>query len=336
MSAAPGSSLLARYAGIVCDLDGVVYRGPEAIPGAIDSLNALTSPVIYATNNASRTPHDVAAHLSQLGLRVSESDVLTSSMAGAAEIAGRFPAGSRILAIGGPGVAIALRDAGLEPVAAPEPDVVAVLQGYGPDVRARELADAAYVIGGGALHVATNTDLTLPTERGPAPGNGSFVQCVVNASGVAPVVVGKPFAALYLLSTQALGLSPEHVLGVGDRLETDIEGATAAGMDGALVLTGVHGARDAALADPTARPRWIIGELAELHAPYDEPVTGADGVVTCGQARARLDGDQLTVDGSADPRELMRAGVAAVWRYLDSGGDPARARVLTEQFPDRV
>ena len=263
-------SLVARYAAVVCDLDGVVYRGPSAVPHAVEVLGSVSVPVLYATNNASRSPDDVAAHLRELGLACTPEAVATSSQAGAWLLADRLPAGSRVLAVGGAGVATALTEAGLarvRPVDAADVTVDAVLQGYGPDVTASDLAEVAYAVQAGATWVASNTDGTLPTDRGVAPGNGSLVAAVERAVGAPPhLVAGKPGPPLYLLCAQRLDLPPGRLLAVGDRLDTDIEGAVAAGMDSLLVLTGVDDLRACLEAPANRRPTWVAPDLRGLLA----------------------------------------------------------------------
>lgn len=329
-------SLVSAYRGIVCDLDGVIYRGPSMVPGADEAMAALPVPVVYATNNASRPPAEVAEHLNRLGVHTTTEAVVNSSMAGADHLAGLLEPGARVLAIGGDGVVEALTRAGLTPVRDARDGVVAVLQGYGPQVSALDLAEAAYAVATQAHWVATNTDLTLPTERGIAPGNGSLVGCVQIATGRTPTVVGKPEAPLYLMSCRALGLEPPAVLGVGDRLETDIAGASAAGMDSALVLTGVHGARDAALADGPLRPTFIIGTLAELCHPYAAPQPVVDGF-RCGSTTALVRGDELTFASEGVVAiEAIRAGLATIWAARDAGATPARVSTLLAALPDRV
>ena len=329
--------LLTAYRGVVCDLDGVVYRGPAAVPGAVAALTALAIPVVYATNNASRPPEAVAEHLRELGLAAGPETVVNSSMAGAAELAASLPAGSTVLAVGGAGVALALAEAGLSPVTHAREPVAAVLQGFGPEVRAADLAEAAYAIAGGARWVATNVDLTLPTDRGIAPGNGSLVRCVELATGQTPHVVGKPEAPLYLMSCQVLGLDPSQVLAVGDRLETDISGAYAAGMASALVLTGVHGVRDAAIAPVPERPTFVISDLGELASPY-AAVTRQEGGFACGNTRVRVTGGHLEIDAGANARpiESVRAGLAAIWSAIDAEADIELGRALAAYLPDRV
>lgn len=250
-------------AAVVCDLDGVVYRGPDAVPYAVEALRALSVPVLYATNNASRAPAVVAAHLCELGLEANADDIVTSAQAGAAAIAQRVP-GGRVLAVGGEGVAIALRERGLEPTQTAR-DCDAVLQGYGRDVSAADLAEASYAIAAGAWWVATNTDATIPNERGVGPGNGALVAAVQMAVERPPDrVVGKPFPDLYVVAADRLGLAAERILAVGDRLDTDIEGAIRAGMPSALVLTGVDSAAAGRAAPAQRRPSVIIEDLRGL------------------------------------------------------------------------
>lgn len=309
-------ALVSQYDGLVCDLDGVVYAGPGAIPHAVEALNALRTPVVFATNNASRTPGDVGDHLRSLGVRTTDEMVLTSSLAAAHALAADLPQGSEVLAVGGPGVAAALRLVGLQPRSTrDEGRPVAVLQGYGADVTATDLAVAAHVVRAGARWVATNDDLTLPTERGPAPGNGSLVRAVRLAVDVDPEVIGKPYPPMYAMAARVLGARPDRVLAVGDRLETDIEGAVATGLASALVLTGVHGPADAAAAPPTRRPVHVLEDLRGLHEPYPEGRRDGDWFVR-GRARARV-ADTLEVVGSG--MDGLRAGLDAVWAAVDAG-----------------
>jgi glycerol-1-phosphatase len=278
-------ALVTRYTAVVCDLDGVVYRGPTAVPHAVEVLGGLEVPVLYATNNASRSPSEVAGHLRDLGLDCTPDAVATSSQAGAWLLADRLAPGSPVLAVGGAGVATALRESGLRPVLPAEAardQVDAVLQGYGPAVTASDLAEAAYAVEGGATWVATNTDGTLPTDRGVAPGNGSLVAAVERAVGQPPhLVAGKPAPPLYLLCAQRLDLPVDRVLAVGDRLDTDIEGAVAAGMDSLLVLTGVDDLRACLDAPPQRRPTWVAPDLRALLADPDD---GEHGLVALADA----------------------------------------------------
>lgn len=330
-------SLIEDYDGIVCDLDGVVYRGHEAVPHAVESLlSALAAgvPVAYATNNASRTPAEVAAHLDALGLPGPCARVVTSAQAAARLVAQRCPVGSRVLAVGGPGVALAIEEAGLHAVS-PHADrstepVQAVVQGYGAQVGWTDLAEVAYAVQAGAFWVATNIDSTLPTERGLAPGNGALVAAVRLAVDMDPAVVGKPNTPLYELSASLLGTDIGRTLAIGDRLDTDIAGATAAGMDSLFVFGGVHRWIDVAGAEPAARPRYIATDLRSLQSVYAGPVPDSiDGSRwRCGEASAWVsEAGELVVAQGGTVNERSRAALMAVWKARDVRGstiDPRR------------
>lgn len=331
-------SLVSRYAAVVCDLDGVVYRGPEAVDHAVGALGELSVPIVYATNNASRPPGEVAAHLSDLGLTVKARDVVTSSQAGAAELAARLPEGAVVLAVGGPGVREALTSTGLRVVLPPdvndvdETPVSGVLQGYGATVSASDLAEAAYAVSAGALWVATNTDQTLPTHRGTAPGNGTLVAAVATATGAEPTVVGKPYAPLYRLCAERLGMDVAGLLAVGDRLDTDIAGAVAAGMDSALVLTGVDSVTTLALADARMRPTYLLEDLRDLAQEY-RPAETDYSWWTCGGDRRRIADGTWEVASKGTDLEAARAGVAALHESLDLGElSPADVRRLVSDI----
>ena len=203
--------------------------------------------------------------------------------------------------------------------------MAAVLQGYGPGVCAADLAEAAYAVEDGAVWVATNTDATLPTDRGTAPGNGTLVGAVERAVGRPPdEVAGKPSPPLYLMCAQRHDAGPETVLAVGDRLETDIEGAGAAGMDSALVLTGVHGLRDALLAPPPRRPTYLLPDLRQLAEPLS-PGRVEDGWGVAGAG----DG------GSARPAGRPTAR-AATWRTSSPASTPGMPRSMPVPSPRRI
>ncbi len=309
-----------RYAALVCDLDGVVYRGPAAIEHAVGALTAARRPIQYATNNASRTPEDVAAHLRELGLAAGPDDVATSAEAGASALREALGAGATVLAVGGPGVAAALADAGLRAVRSVRSDEVAgVLQGYGPQVTTADLAEAAHAVQRGARWVATNLDLTLPTQWGTAPGNGTMVAAVRPACGRDPHhVVGKPYAALYLLCAQRLGQDSDAILAIGDRLDTDIEGAAAAGMDSLLVLTGVSTLGEAATAPAHSRPTYVARDLRSLHE--DLPPARRDGQDwVCGQDRGRIVDGGWTSASAGTTAQRMTNRLHAAYEAQDAG-----------------
>ncbi len=296
--------LIDEYRGVVCDLDGVVYRGADAVGHAVEVLDLLRQEgvgLVFATNNASRPPADVARQLEDLGLTVETGGVVTSAQAGASRLAAELQPGSAVLAVGGLGVAEALTAVGLAP-SRTAVGARAVLQGYGPDVTASDLAEASYAVAAGATWVATNRDPTLPTEYGVAPGNGALVDAVAQATGLQPVVVGKPQAPLYELSLVRLGLRASETLAVGDRLDTDIAGARAAGLDSLWVLTGVEDLTSLVSAPHHVAPSFVALDLRALTRPAAR-VHRADGWWVCDDARLRVDlhaqRDEVSVRGVA-------------------------------------
>ena len=323
---------------MVCDLDGVVYRGPNAVPHAVEALRTApcrcSTPRTTRRDRLRRLPPTCATS----GLKAVADDVVTSSQAGAHCLAGRLPAGSAVLAVGGEGVAQALSERGLTATRAAaagpgsEGGFAAVLQGYGAKVTAADLAEAAYAVQHGALWVATNTDPTLPTDRGTAPGNGSLVAAVAQATGQEPIVVGKPHGTLYLLCAERVHHDPRQLLAVGDRLDTDIAGAVETGMDSALVLTGVDTPASLATAPASMRPTYLLEDLRGLHTAYLPATSEADGWWACGTHRRRIVAGHWESEGMPGaPVESLRAAIAAVHAAVDDadlGGDDARRLVL--------
>ena len=303
-------SLISAYRGVICDLDGVVYRGSQAVPGAVASLNSVIADrvgVVFATNNASRSPAAVGDHLRQLGLRREGWSVVTSAQAAASYLAGRLAQETPVLAVGGPGVAQALTEAGLTPVSASDGSrlagVAAVVQGAGQDVSWRDLAEVGYLAQAGAIWVATNLDSTVPTSRGRAPGNGAFVAAVRTTTSASPHVTGKPEAALFDLARSRLGTDAGDTIVVGDRLETDIEGARAAGLDSMFVLGGASSLGDLAFAAERLRPTYVAFDLCGLLTP---------GV-------QRLPEPSVVVRQAVDRQLLLQAVVSAAWAARDDG-----------------
>ncbi|SEW16635.1 HAD-hyrolase-like [Austwickia chelonae] len=199
--------------------------------------------------------------------------------------------------------------------------VAAVLQGYGREVNWADLAEAAYAIAEGAIWVASNTDLTIPTARGIAPGNGSLVGAVRQAVAIDPFVVGKPQTALYELSASVLGGALADTLAVGDRLDTDIEGANKTGIDSLFVLTGVNDIADVVMAPTLLRPRYIASDLRALSNPYEEPAVQCDRsqvTARCTDAEVVIAADG-TMTASGEPEAAMRAFVSAAWKARDTG-----------------
>jgi len=265
------TEVIAGHDLVIFDLDGVLYLGDQVVPGATEAtkrLRELGIPAAYATNNASRLARDVAALLTSLGIPAAEDEVITSSRASARLLAQRLPAGAAVLVVGASALEEEVRAVGLRPVATAEDAPSVVLQGYGPDVGWKHLAEASVAIRAGASWVATNADRTLPSPRGPLPGNGSLVAALATALGRQPdTVVGKPDPGLFVAAARERGASRPLV--VGDRLDTDIEGAVRAGMDSLLVLTGVSQLADVRAAAPEHRPTYVTEDLSGLFADRD-------------------------------------------------------------------
>jgi len=314
----------ASYDVALLDLDGVVYSGPDPIDGAVDALAAARKAglrLAFVTNNASRSPSAIAEHLTRLGVPARSADVVTSAQAAATLIANRFPAGSPVLVAGSNGLRLAVRERGLRPVSLAADHPVAVVQGYAPDMNYGLLAEAGVAVRDGAFYVATNSDSTLPTPRGPQPGNGSLLQVIITATGTRPVVAGKPETPLHAEAVARTGA--RNPLVVGDRLDTDIEGAVRGGADAMLVMTGVTAARDAVLAPPGRRPTYVAADLGGLLER--QPAIGPRGQAPKGRSRAPADGEtiespaRLAGPGGAAARAFRSGGWLARW---PGGSDP--------------
>ena len=314
--------LIAGYDALLLDLDGVVYLGRGAVPGAPESLSRAAERGVrlaYVTNNASRTPAAIADHLAALGVPATPEDVVTSAQAAARLVAERVPAGSPVLVVGGMGLRQALRARGLRPVSTAAENPVAVVQGMSPDLSYPLLAEGVLAVRRGAWFVATNGDHTMPTQRGELPGNGSMVRVIATATGVEPVMAGKPEPPLHRESILRTGA--RRPLIVGDRLDTDIAGANRAGADSLLVLTGVTTPLDVLTAEPIHRPTHIAADLRGLHRPAATPVRDGSGW-RCGGWLARWADGRLHLDreaAAADPIDGLRASCAAVWEGVGAG-----------------
>lgn len=316
----PARSLLEGVELVLADLDGVVYRGPSAIPYAVESINAINSAVrvAYVTNNASRTDAVVAAHLRELGLAAEPDDVVTSPQAAVTLLKELVPEASTILVVGGDGLVDEVTKGGFSVTRSALDSPAAVIQGFSPEVGWTQLAEAAFALGGegttGDLPwVATNTDWTIPQARGTAPGNGTLVSAVHTAVGRLPTVAGKPEVAIFHEAFERFGTRAAVM--IGDRLDTDILGANRAGIPSILVLTGIDQAKQVLAAVPNERPTYILDDLRQLHEPYPETVTSEVAGITrtiVGEATVRREGDRLIVEGGSGV-DLLRAGAAAIW-----------------------
>ncbi|OEJ50902.1 HAD-IIA family hydrolase [Streptomyces agglomeratus] len=320
---ASARALKEAYDTALLDLDGVVYAGGEAIAHAVDALGVARDGgmhLAYVTNNALRTPDAVAEHLTELGVPAEASDVITSAQAVARLIADQVPAGSRVLVVGGDGLRVALRERGLVPVESADDDPAAVVQGYGgPDLAWGRFAEASYAVARGVPWFASNTDLTIPGARGIAPGNGAAVEVVRIATGAEPRVAGKPLPPMHRETILRTGA--ERPLVVGDRLDTDIEGANVGGVDSLLVLTGVTDAAQLLAAAPKYRPTYVDADLRGLLTGQPEvaEAAGADGGFVCGGWTAAVRDGELVAEGEGAALDGLRALCAAAWTYAGDG-----------------
>ncbi len=254
-------AIVDHYRGIALDIDGVLMRGAAAIPGAaaaLEDLRARGLPVAFVTNNARRTPEEIAGWLGAAGMPAEADAVVTSALAAAALL----EPGTRCLVIGMAGLRCALEARGCTLVREPgETDAVVV--GLDEDLTYDALRRATLALAQGAHFVGTNADVTLPVQGGVAwPGNGAILAALTAATGREPLIAGKPRRPLFDAAARRLGAEPR--LFVGDRVETDIAGAAAAGWDTALVLTGVSTRADAETAEPP--PDHVLADLRGLLA----------------------------------------------------------------------
>lgn len=300
------------YDAVLLDLDGTVVLGAVAVPGAPEVVNELRRSgtlVQFITNNAARGSEQVAEHLTALGIRTAPDEVLTSGQAAVAVLATELPAGAAVLVVGTEALVAAVRAVGLRPVSKACERPAAVVQGHSSETGWARLAEACLAIRAGAVWVACNVDRTLPTERGLLPGNGAMVAALRAATDREPAVAGKP--ARPLLDTAVNRTGAQRALVVGDRLDTDIAGACAAGLDSLLVLSGVADAAALLAAPPGQRPVHLGADLRVLRGPLEKTrIRARPGW------RADSDGSTVALHGDGtvgDPFDALRTLCAAWW-----------------------
>lgn len=304
-------TLAQEYDCLLLDLDGTVFRGHVLTEDAVESLDKAQGRKMFITNNASRSAAEVAKHLQDLGLDVTADGVVTSAHTAARVLAAQLPPESRVLVVGTESLAAEIAAAGLRPVRLWQDKPDAVVQGHSTETGWTILTEAALAIRAGALWVAANADLTLPTERGLVPGNGSMVAALKAATDAEPQVAGKPAPTLM---EDALARGDFRApLVVGDRLDTDIAAANAAELPSMMVLTGVNSVRDAVHAIPEQRPTYIGYDLRSLHQD-------ADVLAVAPQPAWHIETDDLSVtvstgrnDAADDGLSVVRAVASAVW-----------------------
>jgi HAD superfamily hydrolase (TIGR01450 family) len=317
-------ALLAAYDAVLFDLDGTVYHGARVIPGAPETVRAARehgTPVRFVTNNASKAPAEVVEHLVGLGMPAEADEVHTSAQAGVQLLKERLEPGAEVLVVGTGSLAAEVAGAGLKPVRENGDDVQAVVQGHSPDNTWAALAEACLAIRAGALWVACNVDATLPSERGLLPGNGSMVAALRTATDVEPLVAGKPEPLLF--ETAARSADARRPLVVGDRLDTDIAGAVAAGIDSLVVLSGVATPKQLIEAGPAERGTYLAKDLTALTEPAEDLKIGPRPGWT-----VTVENETLAATGDGDDLDLLRALCHAAWASgVTAVGEDAKARL---------
>lgn len=252
---------LPRLKGLLIDLDGVVYHGDHRVAGALEFFTYLRkagTPFLLITNNSTLRPGQYVEKLARMGIEIQESEVLGSAGATAQYLTHAAPPNARVFVIGEEGLRAAIAEAGFELAEAGE-DVRYVVVGLDRAFDYRKLTLAVNFVRNGAAFIGSNPDTTLPMPDGVIPGAGSFQAAIAAASGVTPLVIGKPEPTMFLMGTERLGLSPPEVAMIGDRLDTDIVGGSRAGVVTVMVLTGVSTAAD--VERSPIKPDFLFADL---------------------------------------------------------------------------
>ena len=258
---------------LIIDMDGVLYRGETPIPGIVPFFQFLREHGIrflLATNNSTLTQQEYSEKMARMGVPIPPDAVLTSAIAAADYLAARYPKGTRIHALGETGLKDALVSAGF--VLADE-DVTCVVVGMDRKFNWEKTSRATLLIRAGATFIGTNPDKTLPMPEGEIPGNGSLLALLEAASGVAPIIIGKPEKHLYEIAMRRLNAPLETTAALGDRLETDILGAFRMGLFSIMVLSGVSTREEAAAS--SYKPNLMFQDVGELAREWVEVLTKA-------------------------------------------------------------
>jgi glycerol 3-phosphatase-2 len=310
-------ALSMAYDVAMLDLDGVIYIGPLSVPGAPEALARAREDgmrLAFVTNNAARTATSVATHLASLGVPAAATDVITSAQVAAHYLGDRLPPGSDVLVVGTTGLIEALRERGLKPVDRADGDIRAVVQGYSPELNYAMLSEAAVAIQRGVPWIATNLDTTVPSARGPLPGNGSLVAALRTATGIEPIATGKPAPTMHRETVERT--AAHRPLVVGDRLDTDIEGATAVGVDSLLVFSGVTTPAELLAAPARHQPTYLGRDVGALVTAHPEIVDSA-GDVTCNSWRV---GPDLTLIRLTSAPQVAPGHVSQIPPQPDADG----------------
>lgn len=257
---------------LIVDLDGVLYRGREAIAGAAGFVGFLRGQgigFVLATNNSTQTPQQYVEKLARMGIEVRPGEVLTSAQATAAYLQGSAPRGTRVFVVGMDGLRSAMEEAGFRLV---EEGAEYVVAGMDFTICFERLVQATLEIRAGARFLGTNGDRTFPSERGIIPGCGSLLALLETATGVTPTIIGKPERAMIDQALVALGGGRADTAVVGDRLETDILAGQRAGLRTILVLSGVT--QREMLASSEIQPDEVYQDVGELHRAWEAALDG--------------------------------------------------------------
>ena len=257
---------LAHIRNLIIDMDGVLYRDNDPMPGLVEFFHFLQQRGVHyllATNNSTRTPAQYVEKMASMGVQITPADLITSAQATAAYLREIAPPGTPVYAIGQAGLRAALQEAGF---ALEEGCAELVVAGMDVDLTYEKLKTATLLIRRGATFIGTNPDVTLPTPQGFAPGTGAILAAIQAATGVAPRVIGKPEPTMFQQAMARLGATPADTAALGDRLETDILAAQRTGVLSLLVLSG---ATDRALlAGSSIQPDLVFEDIADLQGNW--------------------------------------------------------------------
>lgn len=302
-------SLLDHHDALLLDLDGTIWEGGEALPHAVDAVNSAGIPAVYITNNASRGADEVAVMLQNVGLEAGATDVRTSAQAALTMASDHLSPGDAVLLVGAQSFQDLVASEGYRVVESADEAPRVVLHGHSPETGWKQLSEAALAIRAGAAYIASNLDTTLPMQRGLMVGNGSMVAAVTSATGVVPQSAGKPQPAMFLQVAAERGFA--RPLAVGDRLDTDIQGAVAAGIPALHVLSGVSGPLALLEAPKPQRPTYIAEDLRALGQEPETLLPGPQGGFG-----ARVDGSDIILSHGRDGAtsvEALRTVLQVAW-----------------------
>ena len=230
---------------VILDMDGVLWRDNEPIgdlPEIFKKMRSSNLKILLATNNSTRTPEQYQNKLAHFGVTISPDQVITSGMATGFLLKKRFPQGGKVFIVGSEALKLTLKNIGFTHS---EQDVLAVVVSLTRDFDYQILSRAALLINAGADFVGTNPDVALPTPDGLLPGTGALLAFIEAATGKKPILAGKPYQTMMTMALEQLGISPQEIMMIGDRLTTDIAFGQNAGCATGLVLSGVSSLAEA-------------------------------------------------------------------------------------------